>query len=79
MDLITRLLCSYEENRLGVLDSVREHIWLSDTDWSMVVRKMISAPYIPGDRSKGWVTGEEDFEREEEIFNLCNDDPFKDF
>ena len=79
VDLITRLLCSYEENRLGVLDSVRDHMWLRDTDWSMVVRKLINAPYIPGDRSQGWVTGEENFERGEEILNLGDDDPFKDF
>ena len=41
VDLVTRLLSRYEENRLWVEGSVREHCCLIETDWSMVmVRKM---------------------------------------
>ena len=45
VDLVTKLLCRYEENRLGVVGSVREQSWLRETDWSLVLRRMMVPPY----------------------------------
>ena len=47
-DLVTRLMSSYDENRLEVECSVMEHCCFRETDWSMV---MMSPPYVPGDRN----------------------------
>ena len=46
VDLVTRLLSRYEENRLGVEGSVREHCWFMETDWSMVM--MMTLPMYLG-------------------------------
>ena len=48
MDLVTRLLSRYEENRLGVEGSVREHCWFMETDWSMVMMRKMTLPMYLG-------------------------------
>ena len=80
VNMITRLLCRFVENRLGVVESVKNHEWLRETDWIKVVRRRMSAPYIPGDRSRDWKTDEESMVEDcEKISKLGIEDPFKDF
>ena len=50
MDLVTRLLSRYEENRLWVEGSVREHCCFIETDWSTVMMRNMSPHYVLGDR-----------------------------
>jgi len=79
VNMITRLLCRCEEDRLGVVESAKDHAWLRDTDWIKVMRMGLSAPYIPGDRSGDWFADEENSVEDEKKIDLDMEDPFKDF
>ena len=73
VDLVTRLLSRYEENRLWVEGSVLEHCWFKETDWSMVVMRKMSAPYVPGDRSQDWIKKDEEQCEEEKTSDFEED------
>ena len=70
MDFINRLLSRYQENRLGVEGSVKEHCWFKETDWSLVTMRKIEAPHVPGDRSQDWVKEEENIVKKTQLVIL---------
>lgn len=78
VDLVTRLLSRYKENRLGIVGSVREHCWFRETDWSIVMLRKMEAPYVPGDRSQDWIKEDEEYCEAEKTSDL-DQDTFEDF
>ena len=78
VDLVTKLLCRYEEKRLGVVESVKEHWWFGGTNWSKVMKRSMAAPYVPGDSCRVW-SKDEAHNGEVEVMKLENGDPFFDF
>ena len=72
VDLVSRLLSRYEENRLGAAErSVRDYCWFRETDWSKVMmRKMMSPPNLPVDRSQDWIKEDDVVQVQDE--NACD-------
>jgi serine/threonine protein kinase len=77
VDLVTKLLSRYPENRLGVVGSVREHSWFRETNWGMVMTRRMTVPFVPGDRSQDWLKEEKGGIEEGTVED--EDDVFKDF
>ena len=50
--------------------SLREHCWLRETDWSMMMMRRMSPPYIPGDRSQDWIKEDEEHVEKENAFDF---------
>ena len=52
-DLITRLLCVDERERLGCDDevgdyqSIKQHPWFEAIDWDAISKKEVRPPYVP--------------------------------
>ena len=68
VDLVSRLLSRYEA---GGRRSVREHYWFRETDWSIVMmRKMMSPPNLPVDRSQDWIKEDDVVQVQDE--NACD-------
>lgn len=49
VDLVNRLICRKEENRLGKqgAQSVKSHPWFKDIEWEELENHRIKAPFIP--------------------------------
>ena len=78
VDLVTKLLNKDQEMRLGVVGSVREHIWFRESDWDLVMLRRMVAPFVPGDLSQDWdkeneLSLEEKLEKNEDFGDIFQD------
>lgn len=51
-DFINKCLQRKPANRLGLngSDEVKQHIWLSDFDWTALLEQRLKAPFLPRDK-----------------------------